>query len=90
MRGKQAPWEGGVRGETVSILYFPAFCPCHLLPLTCPLVPFLQDDISAPGRGCFWGSGGVTGSDWEVTGVVPFASEEGKAAEVQILPDNFM
>lgn len=50
----------------------------------------LQEDISAPECVCSWSCAGVTGPDWGVTGAVPFASEEAKAAEVQILPDDSM
>ena len=84
-RVNRLPGKGEIRGEMVSILYL---LPC-LLPLS-PPPPYLsthfsrlQEDISAPGHVCSWSCGGVTGA-------VAFASEEGKAAEVQILPGDFM
>lgn len=49
----------------------------------------LQENICAPECGCSW-SLRVTGPAWGVSGAVPFASEEAKAAEVQILPDDSM
>lgn len=78
---------GKEKGEIISILYL--FLCLLPPPLSCP-------PTSHPSRrtlllqnvvlGAVQGSLGLTGG---VSGAVPFASEEAKAAEVQVLPDSF-